>query len=131
MNAPRCPVHSYHRDGAMRVDGNHGGTIAYEPNTKGEWQEQPAYAEPPLALHGPADRWDYRADDNDYFTQPGDLFRLMTPDKQQLLCENTARNIAGVSQHIVDKHIAHCTQADPAYGAGVARAIEAQRAGRL
>ena len=131
VNAPRCPVHSYHRDGAMRVDGNHGGTIAYEPNTKGEWQEQPAYAEPPLALHGPADRWDYRADDNDYFTQPGDLFRLMTPDKQQLLCENTARNIAGVSQHIVDKHIAHCTQADPAYGAGVARAIEAQRAGRL
>lgn len=81
--------------------------------------------------HGTADRWDYRADDNDYFTQPGDLFRLMTPDKQQLLCENTARNIAGVSQHIVDKHIAHCTQADPAYGAGVARAIEAQRAGRL
>ena len=131
VNAPRCPVHGYHRDGAMRVDGNHGGTIAYEPNTKGEWQEQPAYAEPPLALHGPADRWDYRADDNDYFTQPGDLFRLMTPDKQQLLCENTARNIAGVSQHIVDKHIAHCTQADPAYGAGVARAIEAQRAGRL
>ena len=131
VNAPRCPVHSYHRDGAMRVDGNHGGTIAYEPNTKGEWQEQPAYAEPPLALHGPADRWDYRADDNDYFTQPGDLFRLMTPDKQPLLCANTARNIAGVSQHIVDKHIAHCTQADPAYGAGVARAIEAQRAGRL
>ena len=131
VNAPRCPVHSYHRDGAMRVDGNHGGTIAYEPNTKGQWQEQPAYAEPPLALHGAADRWDYRADDNDYFTQPGDLFRLMTPDKQQLLCENTARNIAGVSQHIVDKHIAHCTQADPAYGAGVARAIEAQRAGRL
>ena len=131
VNAPRCPVHSYHRDGAMRVDGNHGGTIAYEPNTKGEWQEQPASAEPPPALPGPPDRWDYRADDNDYFTQPGDLFRLMTPDKQQLLCENTARNIAGVSQHIVDKHIAHCTQADPAYGAGVARAIEAQRAGRL
>jgi catalase len=24
VNAPRCPVHSYHRDGAMRVDGNHG-----------------------------------------------------------------------------------------------------------
>ncbi|CAM5578520.1 hypothetical protein SSTU70S_04710 [Stutzerimonas stutzeri] len=25
VNAPRCPVHSYHRDGAMRVDGNDGG----------------------------------------------------------------------------------------------------------
>ena len=131
VNAPRCPVHSYHRDGAMRVDGNHGGTIAYEPNTKGQWQEQPAYAEPPLALHGAADRWDYRADDNDYFTQPGDLFRLMTADKQRLLCENTARNINGVSQYIIDKHIAHCTQADPAYGAGVARALEDLRAGKL
>ena len=21
VNAPRCPVHSFHRDGAMRVDG--------------------------------------------------------------------------------------------------------------
>ncbi len=125
VNAPRCPVHSYHRDGAMRVDGNFGSTIAYEPNTRGEWQEQPAYQEPPLALHGAADRWNYRADDSDYFTQPGDLFRLLTPDAQQRLFDNTARNIFGVSEHIIQRHIAHCTQADPAYGAGVARAIEA------
>ena len=55
----------------------------------------------------------------------------MTPEKRRLLCENTARAIAGVSQHIVDKHIAHCTQADPAYGAGVADAIARQRAGTL
>ena len=27
VNAPRCPVHSYHRDGAMRVDGNYGSTL--------------------------------------------------------------------------------------------------------
>lgn len=130
VNAPRCPVHSYHRDGAMRVDGNFGATIAYEPNTRGEWQQQPAYQEPPLALHGAADRWNYRAEDSDYFTQPGDLFRLLSPDAQQRLFDNTARNIAGVSQHIVQKHIAHCTQADPAYGAGVARAIEALEASR-
>ncbi|MBA4004495.1 MAG: catalase, partial [Delftia sp.] len=131
VNAPRCPYHAYHRDGAMRVDGNYGGTIAYEPNTKGEWQEQPAFAEPPLALHGAADRWNYREDDADYFTQPGDLFRLLTPDAQQRLFENTARNIAGVSEHIVQKHIAHCTQADPAYGKGVADAIARQKAGTL
>ena len=131
VNAPRCPYHAYHRDGAMRVDGNYGGTIAYEPNTKGEWQEQPAFAEPPLALNGAADRWNYREDDADYFTQPGDLFRLLTPDAQQRLFENTARNIAGVSEHIVQKHIAHCTQADPAYGKGVADAIARQKAGTL
>ncbi|WP_159914928.1 catalase [Pantoea sp. 18069] len=128
VNAPRCPVHSYHRDGAMRVDGNYGATIAYEPNTRGEWQEQPDFTEPPLALNGSAARWNYREDDNDYFTQPGDLFRLLTPDAQQRLFDNTARNIFGVSEHIVQKHIAHCTQADPAYGAGVAQAIAALKA---
>src|SRR5580692_935774 len=26
VNAPKCPFHSYHRDGAMRTDGNLGGT---------------------------------------------------------------------------------------------------------
>jgi catalase len=41
VNAPRCPYHSYHRDGAMRVDGNYGSTLDYEPNSYGEWQEQP------------------------------------------------------------------------------------------
>ena len=131
VNAPRCPVAHYHRDGAMRVDGNYGRTIAYEPNSQGVWQEQPQYAEPVEKLYGDASRWDYRADDSDYFTQPGDLFRLMTPEKQRLLCENTARAIAGVSQPIVDRHIAHCTQADPAYGQGVADAIARQRAGKL
>lgn len=130
VNAARCPVNAYHRDGAMRVDGNYGAAIAYEPNTKGEWQEQPDYKEPPLALNGAADRWNYRENDSDYFTQPGDLFRLLTPDAQQRLCDNTARNINGVSEHIVQKHIAHCTQADPAYGAGVAKAIAALKAGK-
>jgi catalase len=36
VNAPRCPFQSYHRDGAMRVDGNQGGTIGYEPNSKSQ-----------------------------------------------------------------------------------------------
>ena len=43
VNAPKCPFNSFHRDGAMRVDGNHGSTLSYEPNSKGEWQEQPDF----------------------------------------------------------------------------------------
>ena len=62
VNAARCPVHSYHRDGAMRVDGNHGGTLGYEPNSYGEWQEQPDYREPPLGSDGAADHWNHRED---------------------------------------------------------------------
>lgn len=124
VNAPRCPVHSYHRDGAMRVDGNHGGRLHYEPNTYGEWQEQPDFSEPPLALGGAADRYDYRADDDDYFTQPGDLFRLMQPDEQERLFGNTARAMGDAARHIKLRHIKHCYLADPAYGAGVAKALD-------
>ena len=54
VNAARCPVHGFSRDGAMRVDGNYGSTPHYEPNSNGTWQEQPEYAEPPLALEGAA-----------------------------------------------------------------------------
>ena len=122
VNAPKCPFHSYHRDGQMRVDGNGGGRTSYEPNSRGEWIAQPDFAEPPLAIEGPADRWNHR-EDTDYFSQPGDLFRLMTPAQRKVLFENTARAIKGASPEVVARHIANCTRADAAYGAGVADAI--------
>ena len=123
VNAARCPVHSNHRDGAMRVDGNYGGTLHYEPNSFDQWQEQPEYREPPLRLSGEADFWNFREDDQDYYKQPGDLFRLMTPDEQQRLFDNTARAMADAPEFIKRRHIANCTKADPAYGAGVAKAL--------
>lgn len=123
VNTPKCPYHSYHRDGAMRVDGNYGGITGNEPNTSGEWAEQPEYREPPLSLEGAADHWNHRVAE-DYFSQTGDLFRLMNDEQKQVLFYNTARAIAGVSKDVQAKHIEHCTAADPAYGAGVAKAIE-------
>jgi len=122
VNAPKCPFHSYHRDGQMRVDGNGGGRTSYEPNSRGEWIAQPDFAEPPLAIEGAASRWNHR-EDTDYFSQPGDLFRLMTPAQQKVLFENTARAIKGASPEVVARHIGNCSKADPAYGAGVAEAI--------
>ncbi|WP_433455334.1 catalase-related domain-containing protein [Streptomyces sp. CA-142005] len=79
----------------MRVDGNQGGVPGVEPNNFGRWAEQPSYADPAQAIGSTADRFDFREDDDDYFTQPGDLFRLMTADQQRLLFENTARAIKG------------------------------------
>ena len=123
VNAPRCPMHSYHRDGAMRVDGNYGSTKGYEPNSLGEWQEQLDSKEPPWSLHGLADHWDHREDDDDYYTQPGDLFRLMTPEQQQVLFENTARSVGGADIDVQKRHISNCLKADRAYGQGVAEAL--------
>lgn len=122
VNRARCPFHSFHRDGAMRVDGNHGSTLGYEPNSYGEWQEQPTFAEPPLSLEGAADHWNHREDD-DYYTQPGRLFRLMTPAQQQVLFENTARAMGDAPEAIKLRHIGNCLKADPAYGKGVADAM--------
>src|SRR5258706_14272765 len=49
INAPKCPFHSYPRDGSMRVDDNKGAKMVYKPNSKGSWQDQPDFAEPPLS----------------------------------------------------------------------------------
>jgi catalase len=122
VNAPRCPVHGYHRDGAMRVDGNHGGTLGYEPNSYGEWQQQPDLREPPLDIEGAADHWNHREDD-DYYSQPRALFRLMSASQKQALFENTARAMGDAPREIKIRHIANCTKADPAYGQGVATAL--------
>ncbi|NBV15654.1 catalase [Janthinobacterium sp.] len=122
VNAPKCPFHSYHRDGQMRVDGNQGGTLGYEPNSEQEWAEQPDFREPPLSLEGAADHWNHRVDE-DYYSQPRALFQLMTPAQQQVLFENTARAISGASDQVKQRHIGNCTLCDPAYGAGVAEAI--------
>jgi len=122
VNAPKCPVHSYHRDGAMRTDGNMGGTLSYYPNSYGQWEDQSSLNEKPLEISGAAAHWDHRVDE-DHFKQPGDLFRLMSDTQKQILFENTARQVGGADKPIQERHIANCSKADPAYGEGVRHAL--------
>lgn len=124
VNKPRCPFHTYHRDGQMRTDDNHGSRLAYEPNSYGEWQDSPEMKEPPLKLHGDAYTYNEREFDEDYYSQPGDLFRLMTAAQQQVLFENTARAMGDSEKFIKQRHIRNCYKAVPAYGAGVAKAMK-------
>lgn len=120
VNKSRCPfLNMFHRDGQMRVDGNYGSTLGYEPNSYGEWHEQPEHKEPPFELHGAADHWDHREDD-DYYSQAGDLFRLMNKEQQQVLFENTCRAMGDAPEEIKIRHIGNCLKADDAYGKGVA-----------
>jgi len=114
----------FHRDGQMRTDENYGSTLGYEPNSYGEWQEQPEFKEPPLELSGAADHWNHREDNDDYYSQAGDLFRLMTKEQQQILFENTARNMGDIPKEIKVRHIKNCLQADEAYGLGVAKELK-------
>ncbi len=123
VNSPKCPFHNFHRDGAMRVDGNEGSTIHYFPNSYGQWEESKEFTEPPLELTGDAYHYDFREDDNDYYTQPGNLFRLMTPEQKEVLFSNTANEVGGAERFIQERHIQNCYRADADYGRGVAKAL--------
>lgn len=135
VNAPRCPFHSFHRDGAMRTDGNLGGTVNYEPSRFGEFAQRPQAGEPALAVGaaGAIDHYNHREDD-DYYSQPGALFRLFDAGERERLFANIARAIAGVPDEIVQRQIEHFRRADPAYAQGVIEAIaalaEAQKAAK-
>lgn len=123
VNKPKCPFHNSSRDGTMRVDGNEGDTLHYFPNSYNQWEEQKEHTEPPLELEGNADHYDFREDDDDYYTQPGNLFRLMNDNQKQLLFNNTATEVGGADLFIQERHIQNCYKADPAYGEGVANAL--------
>ena len=122
VNRPKVPVHTYHADGAMRFDAPPRTEAWYEPNSFGGPVEDRAELEPPLLLDGAADRYNHRYENDDY-TQPGALFRLMTPDQQRQLFENIAAAMQGVPEAIQRRQIAHFDKADPAYGAGVEGAL--------
>jgi len=122
VNRPRCPVHTYNRDGFMRFDGNYGDAPNYEPNTFGGPVEDRRFKEPPLKISGDADRYDPREGSDDY-TQVGNLFRLMSKEEQLRLYANTARAMAGVPDEIKLRWVRLCAKADPEYGNGLAKQL--------
>jgi catalase len=125
VNRPQCPVHTYHRDGLLRFDGNGGGSVNYEPNSFGGPVEDSRFREPPLRIAGDADRYDHRVGNDDY-TQPGNLFRLLPAAEKARLFRNIARAMHGVPDFIVKRQLEHFARADAAYGEGVAKALAAR-----
>nr|WP_314433583.1 catalase [uncultured Brevundimonas sp.] len=127
VNAPKCPVHHYHKDGAMRFFANNPNPDAYyEPNSFGGPVEAPDYREPPLKITGDADRWDHR-DGNDDYSQPRALFELFDAGERQRLFSNMAAAMQGVPDFILERQFAHLALVHPDYAAGVRAAVEADK----
>ena len=122
VNKPQCPVHTYTRDGAMRFDGNFGSAPNYEPNSFCGPTEDPEYRERPRTITGSVDRHNHRLD-SDYYSQPGNLFRLMEPDARDRLIENIVASMKSVPQRIQALQVRHFYNADPEYGTGVANGL--------
>ncbi len=123
VNAPKCPVHHYHKDGAMRFTPNMPNPDAYyEPNSFNGPVANPDVKEPPLRLSGAADRYDYRIG-NDDFSQPRALFNLFNDEQKQRLFNNIGDAMGGVPDFIVERQLALFDQIHSEYGNGVRKAL--------
>ncbi|TSA86009.1 catalase [Helicobacter mehlei] len=124
VNAPRCPFHSSSRDGFM-TNGYYGSMINYNPSSFPGYKEDPNAKEPKLDLAKLEDEfaaydYNFRDYDTDYYTQPGDLYRLMPKDEKERTCLNIVHSMHGVPDNIVKRQIEHFKKADANYGKRVA-----------
>ncbi len=124
VNAPKCPVHHYHKDGAMNFMGQQSGVTDayYEPNSFDGPAEDPGVGEPPLRISGDADRYNHREGNDDY-SQPRALLALMDEGQKSRLYGNIAAAMGGVPQDIIERMLAHYDKVSPEYGDGVRAAL--------
>lgn len=124
VNAPKCPVHHYHKDGPMRFFDNNAANpdAFYEPNSFSGPGEDERFREPPLKISGDADRYDHREGNDDY-GQPRALFELFDEGQRARLFSNIAAAMAGVPEDIIQRQLVHFHRVHPEYALGVAKAV--------
>jgi len=139
VNAPKCPVNHYQRDGAMAgmavcpVTGqaaNQGSGANFYPNDRageGAPVPNPAVAEPLMPLEEDAWVGHHESRDEDNFTQAGELFRIMSEDQKHQLAGNIAGGLSQASSSAQERMLAQYAAADPDYAARVKAAMNALR----
>jgi len=128
----RCPfaVNNYQRDGQMRVDGNHGSGPNYFPNSFDDIVADQHYKEPAWDIgNSVADWYDRNAEgENDHYTQPGDLYRLMSAEAKHDLIKNITNSMSGIDgpkrDIIVNRQLCHWFRADMGLGMAIAQGLE-------
>jgi catalase len=123
INAPKCPVNHYHKDGHMRFFPNNPIPDAYyEPNSFNGPVESPEFKEPPLKISADADRYNHREGNDDY-GQPRALFNLFDDGQKARLFSNIAEAMQGVPENIIERQLEHFEKVHPDYAAGVRDAL--------
>jgi catalase len=128
----KCPfmVNNYERDGHMRVDGNQGSAPNYFPNSFDDIEADQAYKEPAWDFGSSVGDWyDRNAEgENDHYTQPGNLYRLMNEDQKQDLIKNITHSMKGIDgpkkELIVNRQLCHWFRADIGLGMAIAKGLE-------
>ena len=127
VNCPISEINTYVVGGAM----NNGmyeldDKAYYEPNSFGGGKEDRSLLEPDINLEGAMQRYDHRAEDQDYYSQTRALFALMNDSQKSQLFSNIAESMAGVSEVIKERAIGHFEQISPEYANGVRAALKAK-----
>ncbi|WP_417258868.1 catalase [Celeribacter sp.] len=125
-NAPKSPVHHYHKDGAMNFTGPSTGHIDayYEPNQyEASAKPDPSVAEPPLNISGDADKYVQEMTDADY-VQPRALYADVIGEAERgRLHANMAGAMAPCSDSVRERWLAVLGRVHPDYEAGVRAAL--------
>jgi catalase len=125
INAPRCPVHSYNKDGAMTYRA--GTDPVYAPNSYGGPVADPSTESPTwLVEAGELGRYAYtkhRGDDD--FVQPRALYRdvMDDTDRAHLVTNIVAHAGDGVSAPMQQRVVDYWTKVDADLGASVAAGL--------
>jgi catalase len=127
VNAPKAPVNSYSKDGAMRV--TNASDPVYYPNSKGGPQPDPALtAEPLWHLDGDMVRTAYtlRRDDDDW-GQAGTLVRQVMDDaaRDRLVGNITGHLLNGVTEPVLERAFQYWKNVDPDLGERVEKGVRA------
>lgn len=117
VNAPRCPVHHYQRDGAMSgPNRNQDSSVNFYPNDNGDAPAPIAEStQPPLPLLEDAWVQPYSQDEEDYFAQAGDLYRVLPDDEKTRLAATVASGLSQAEQSAQDRMLVYLGKADPDY----------------
>jgi catalase len=126
INAPRSPVHSYNKDGAMTYHHN-GGQPPYAPNSYGGPKADPSTELPTWQVEaGELGRYEAtKHRDDDDAVQPRALYRdVMTDtDREHLVTNIVAHASDNVSDGVQQRVIAYWTAVDADLGARVAAGL--------
>ena len=117
VNASIAPVSNTHRDGFMQM-GKFGAERNYNPSIYEDYKEDTNALEPPLFIKegDTMNRYNHREYEDNYFVQAGDLYRLMSAEQKEALCQNIKEAMEGVPNEIKKRQIEHFKKADENYG---------------
>ena len=131
VNHPRCPVNHYQRDGLMAgmcpvtgVSENQGSGVNFYPNDQADLPHPvPAYSEPPMPIEQDAWVKAYDQSDEDYYSQAGDLYRIMSEQQKEQLCSTIAGGLSQAKESVQKRMLSYLEKADMDYARRVSRML--------